>query len=63
MMPRAALSVGEGRGHPMPRQNDDRSTNEDRFGRQDIQKYSTRSSVVAIIAILVILGVVYFLFR
>lgn len=47
----------------MPRQNDDRSTNEDRFGRQDFQKYSTRSSVVAIIAILVILGVVYFFVR
>jgi hypothetical protein len=38
------------------------STNEDRFGRQDAQRYSTRSSALAIVLMLVVLGLAYLLF-
>ena len=55
------------RGHPSPRgaalteQEPDPSTNEDRFGRQDFHRSSVRSSWIAIIVILIIVGLVYFL--
>lgn len=35
------------------------STNEDRFGRQDAQRYSVRSSLLAIVLIIVVLGLTY----
>jgi hypothetical protein len=41
----------------------DDSTNEDRFGRQDAQRYSTLSSVLVIVFIVAILGIAYFFFR
>jgi hypothetical protein len=37
----------------------DDSTNEDRFGRQDSQRYSVRSSILAIVLIIIVLGLAY----
>lgn len=42
---------------------DDDATNEDRFGRQDAQRYSARSSILAIVVIIVVVGLIYFFFR
>ena len=36
----------------------DTSTNEDRFARQDVRRYSGWSSAVAITAIVIIIGIV-----
>jgi hypothetical protein len=44
-----------------PEDND--STNEDRFGRQDTERYSVRSSVLAIVLIIIVLGLAYFFLR
>jgi hypothetical protein len=42
---------------------DDPSTNEDRFGRQDAEGYSGWSSVAAVIVVAVVIGLVYFFVR
>jgi len=42
---------------------DDDSTNEDRFGRQDAKKFSPWSSAVVVAVVAVIVGLVYFYFR
>jgi len=42
---------------------DDRSTNEDRFGRGDKERSSGWSSLVVIVAVLVVIGLVYFFVR
>jgi hypothetical protein len=38
----------------------DDSTNEDRFGRQDRQRYSRLSSFLAVAVMLIVVGLVYF---
>jgi hypothetical protein len=50
------------RENPMARQQDDRSTDEDSFGRQDVRRPSTWSSVVVIVAAAVVLALVYYFF-
>jgi hypothetical protein len=47
----------------MAEQQDDPSTNEDRFARQDFHKSSSWSSAVAIVGVAVIVGLVYFFLR
>jgi hypothetical protein len=46
-----------------PEPQDDGSTIEDRFAEQDVPRYSTRSSAVVIVGMVVVLGLVYFFFR
>ena len=40
-----------------------RSTIEDRFAEQSVRRYSTRSSAVVIVGLVVVLGLLYFLLR
>jgi uncharacterized membrane protein len=47
----------------MAGQQDDRSTDEDRFGRQDVRRSSTWSSVVVIVVAFVVFALVYFFLR
>jgi len=42
---------------------DDHSTNEDRFGRQDAERYSAWSSLTAVIVVAIVIGLVYFFLR
>jgi hypothetical protein len=42
---------------------ENRSTVEDRFARQDVRRYSVWSSVVVIVGLVVVLGLLYFVFR
>lgn len=42
---------------------DDRSTREDRFGRQDPEKSSGWSSLVVIVGVVIVIGLVYFFVR
>jgi hypothetical protein len=46
-----------------PESQEDRSTIEDRFAEQYVRRYSTRSSVVVIVGLVVVLGLLYFAFR
>ena len=46
-----------------PKSQENRSTVEDRFARQDVRRYSAWSSVVVILGLVVVLGVLYFVFR
>jgi hypothetical protein len=45
-----------------PRQDDD-STNEDRFGRQDHQIYNPWSAVLAVVVVVITIGLVYFFLK
>jgi hypothetical protein len=42
---------------------DDRSTSEDRFGRGDKERFSGWSSLVVIVAVVIVIGLVYFFVR
>jgi hypothetical protein len=46
-----------------PESQEDRSTIEDRFAEQDVSKYSTWSSVVVIVGVMVVLALLYFFLR
>ena len=46
-----------------PESQEDRSTIEDRFAEQDVRRYSTWSSVVVIVGVMVVLALLYFLLR
>lgn len=46
-----------------PESQENRSTVEDRFARQDVRRYSSWSSVVVIVGLVVVLGLLYFVFR
>jgi hypothetical protein len=46
-----------------PESHENRSTVEDRFARQDVRRYSAWSSAVVIIGLVVVLGLLYFVFR
>ena len=46
-----------------PESQENRSTVEDRFARQDVRRYSAWSSVVVIVGLVVVLGLLYFVFR
>jgi hypothetical protein len=46
---------------PEPREN--RSTVEDSFARQDVRRYSTLTSAVVIVGLVVVLGLLYFFLR
>jgi hypothetical protein len=46
---------------PEPQEN--RSTVEDRFARQDVRRYSAWSSMVVIVGVVVVLALLYFVFR
>jgi len=46
-----------------PESQEDRSTIEDRFAEQDVLRYSTRSSVVVIVGVMVVLALLYFFLR
>jgi amino acid transporter len=48
---------------PMARRQDDTSTNEDRFGRQDREQYSRWSSLLAVVIAVIVVGLVYFFLR
>jgi cytoskeletal protein RodZ len=39
---------------------DDNSTNEDRFGRQNHQRYNQWSSLLAVVVVLIVVGLVYY---
>jgi hypothetical protein len=43
-----------------PESQENRSSVEDRFARQDVRRYSAWSSVVAIVGLVVVLGLLYF---
>jgi hypothetical protein len=47
----------------MAEEQDDRSTSEDRFGRQDREKFSGWSSLVVVIGVAIVIGLVYFFAR
>jgi hypothetical protein len=42
---------------------DDHSRSEDRFGRQDAERYSAWSSLVAVIVVVIVIGLVFFFSR
>jgi hypothetical protein len=46
-----------------PESQEDRSTIEDRFAEQNVRRYSTRSSAVVIVGLVVVLGLLYLLLR
>jgi hypothetical protein len=46
-----------------PESQEDRSTIEDRFAEQNVRRYSTRSSAVVIVRLVVGLGLLYLLLR
>ena len=46
-----------------PESQEDRSTIEDSFARQDVRRYSAWSSVLVIVGLVVVLGLLYFVFR
>jgi hypothetical protein len=46
-----------------PKSPEDRSTIEDRFAEQNVRRYSTRSSAIVIVGLVVVLGLLYFLLR
>jgi hypothetical protein len=46
-----------------PGPQDDRSTIEDSFAEQDVPRYSTRSSAVVIVGMVVVLGILYLFLR
>ena len=45
-----------------PESQENRSTVEDRFARQDVRRYSAWSSAVVILGLVVVLGLLYFVF-
>jgi hypothetical protein len=47
----------------MAEDQDDRSTTEDRFGRQDREKFSGWSSLLVVVVVAIIIGLVYFFVR
>jgi hypothetical protein len=46
-----------------PESQEDRSTIEDRFAEQDVRRYSTWSSVIVIVGVMVVLALLYFFLR
>ena len=46
-----------------PEPQDDDLTIEDRFAEQDVPRYSTRSSAVVIVGMVVVLGILYLFLR
>ena len=46
-----------------PEAQEDRSTIEYRFAEKDVRRYSAWSSVVVIVGLVVVLGLLYFVFR
>ena len=46
-----------------PESQKNRSTVEDRFARQDVRRYSAWSSAVVLVGLVVVLGLLYFVFR
>jgi hypothetical protein len=46
-----------------PESQEDSSTIEDRFAEQDVRRYSAWSSAVVIVGVVVVLGLLYFVFR
>jgi hypothetical protein len=46
-----------------PEPQDDHSTIEDRFAEQDVPRYSTRSSALVIVGMVVVLGILYLFLR
>jgi hypothetical protein len=46
-----------------PESQEDDSTIEDRFVEQDVRRYSTWSSVVVIVGVMVVLALLYFFLR
>jgi hypothetical protein len=46
-----------------PESQEDSSTIEDRFAEQDVRRYSTWSSVVVIVGVMVVLSLLYFFLR
>ena len=46
-----------------PERQDDDLTIEDRFAEQDVPRYSTRSSAVVIVGMVVVLGILYLFLR
>jgi hypothetical protein len=46
-----------------PESQENRSTVEDRFARQDVRRHSAWSSAVVIVGLVVVLGLLYFVFR
>jgi hypothetical protein len=46
-----------------PESQEDDSTIEDRFAEQDVRRYSTWSSVVVIVGVMVVLALLYFFLR
>ena len=46
-----------------PESQENRSTVQDRFPRQDVRRYSAWSSAVVIVGLVVVLGLLYFVFR
>ena len=46
-----------------PESSEDRLTIEDRFAEQEIPRYSTRSSVVVIVGVMVVLALLNFFLR
>ena len=49
--------------HKDPESQENRSTDEDRFARQDVRRYSAWSSAVVIVGLVVVLGLLYLVFR
>ena len=46
-----------------PESQEDCSTIEDHFAEQNVRRYSTRSSAIVIVGLVVVLGLLYFLLR
>jgi hypothetical protein len=46
-----------------PESQEDSSTIEDRFAEQDVRRYRAWSSAVVIVGVVVVLGLLYFVFR
>jgi hypothetical protein len=46
-----------------PESQEDRSTIEDRFAEQDVRRYSSRSSAIVIVGVVVVLALLYFFLR
>ena len=46
-----------------PESQENRSTVEDRFARQDVRRYSAWSSAIVFVGLVVVLGLLYFFFR
>jgi hypothetical protein len=46
-----------------PESQKDRSTIEECFAEQDVRRFSGRSSAIVIVGLVVVLGLLYFIFR